>query len=75
MKQGMGVMSAVVCVGRRGKGESTLLDSEAREGFMEKGIFERGLGECFRSRIHHVQRPRGGNKPGAFKKHTGDQMV
>lgn len=52
-----------------GKGECALLDSEAGEGFIEKETLEWGPGE------YYIQRPWGGKKLDAFKKHTGDQMV
>lgn len=36
----MKIMSAEMCMGRRWKGESTLLDDEDRETFTEKENFE-----------------------------------
>lgn len=39
-KQGMGAIIAEVWVGKRGKGKSKLLDSEARESFSEKETLE-----------------------------------
>lgn len=68
----MGVIIAEVCLGSKGKGESKLLGSEAREGFIEKETLEWGSKE---TQDMPSTKTLKWEKPGTFRNHTGDQMV